>query len=246
MPKDFIRRLLVPQTIGRMTIHEALDHKWLAHIGRRDDGTPQIPSQRYQNIRDTVRERYDSYPDPNPPIGRVANFSSLRTQRPGEFKIFESLFERTCAAPRFTLKPQSCKVSEGEAHTFFARVISDTLATISWFHRGQELQQGVKHIKRSNGNEYALTITRVQPGDEGDYRVRAQNQYGMADEQAYLQVQRSAPSFALTFTTPSIETPFSRPITPLPSLPEAEEKRSAPYLRFHFGHVLFRRTMAAS
>jgi hypothetical protein len=37
-------------------------------------------------------------------MGRVANFSSLKAQRPGEFKIFETLFERSCAAPRFVLK----------------------------------------------------------------------------------------------------------------------------------------------
>lgn len=61
--KDFIRRLLIPQTTGRMTVHEALDHPWLAHIGRQDGETTQIPSQRYKGVRDAVRERYVRFLD---------------------------------------------------------------------------------------------------------------------------------------------------------------------------------------
>lgn len=51
------------------------------------------------------------------------------------------------------------------------------------------MSQGVKHIKRSNGNEHAITLSRIQAADEGEYVVRAQNQYGSVQEQAYLQVQ---------------------------------------------------------
>lgn len=57
--KDFIERLLVPQTTQRMTIHEALEHPWLLH-SRTDAGNNQIPSQRYHKIRDAIRERYVS------------------------------------------------------------------------------------------------------------------------------------------------------------------------------------------
>lgn len=56
--KDFIRRLLVPHTSGRMTVHEALDHAWLS--GGAVDVSRQIPSQKYYGVRDSVRERYVS------------------------------------------------------------------------------------------------------------------------------------------------------------------------------------------
>jgi serine/threonine protein kinase len=58
--KDFIRKLLIPQTTSRMTVHEALDHPWLAHLSRQDGEMTQIPSQRYKGVRDAVRERYVS------------------------------------------------------------------------------------------------------------------------------------------------------------------------------------------
>ncbi|KAI6224771.1 Immunoglobulin I-set domain protein [Aphelenchoides besseyi] len=223
--KDFIRKLLVANTNGRLSVHEALEHQWLrGHQGRNE----QIPSSRYHQVRDSVRGRYDSWPDPNPPMGRVANFSSLRTQRPSEYSIFETLFERSCAAPRFVLKPYNTSCNAGDTITFYARVVSDTLVTVTWYRRGEELQQGVKFMKRSNGNEYALTITRTKPEDQADYQIRAKNQYGSVEASAYLTVQKS-----LDFKPQTLEIlPPQRPVVKLPEVHEFQEKRSAPHFSF--------------
>ncbi|KAI6239675.1 Immunoglobulin I-set domain protein [Aphelenchoides fujianensis] len=218
--KDFIRKLLVMNTSGRMTVHEALEHPWLEERSPGQD--EQIPSHRYHQVRDAVRGRYDAWPDPNPPLGRVANFSH-RCAPNTRWSTASSRRSSngSCAAPRFVLKPYNSNCNAGDSITLFARIISDTIATVTWWRRGEELQQGVKFMKRSNGNEYALTITRVKQDDQGEYLVRAQNQYGS--------VEARSMDFKPTPAEPIAPV---RPAVKQPEVPEFQEEKSGPHFSF--------------
>jgi hypothetical protein len=73
-----------------MTVHDALDHPWL----REDhpDLDSRIPSSRFDNIRRRIRDRYAGYPDPVIGLGRMANWSSLRKNKPQEYNIYSSFW----------------------------------------------------------------------------------------------------------------------------------------------------------
>lgn len=91
--KDFIKRLLCRQPEARMTVHECLEHPWLrGDIKATDRLDQRIPSTRYTKIRDQIRKKYDAWPEPNPALGRIANYSSLRKHRPVEYHIKDVSF----------------------------------------------------------------------------------------------------------------------------------------------------------
>lgn len=79
---------------ARMTVHECLEHPWLLEGGIKntDKLDDRIPSSRYHTIRDRIRLKYDAWPLPNPPMGRIANYSSLRKHRPLEYHIHDAFF----------------------------------------------------------------------------------------------------------------------------------------------------------
>ncbi|CAF4991892.1 unnamed protein product, partial [Rotaria socialis] len=49
-----------------------------------------IPSSRWDIARGRIRQRYAGYPDPVIGLGRMANWSSLRKNRPQEYYIYSS------------------------------------------------------------------------------------------------------------------------------------------------------------
>uniref|UniRef100_A0AC35TXM9 Ig-like domain-containing protein n=1 Tax=Rhabditophanes sp. KR3021 TaxID=114890 RepID=A0AC35TXM9_9BILA len=166
--KDFIKKLLISDVNDRMNVHQALEHPW---FGNATDGTSkQIPSSKYYGVRDKVRERYDAWGDPNPPLGRVANFSSLKKTRPDEYGIHDAWFERR------------------QSVTFFCKVIAASPPVVTWHKESTELRQSVKYMKKYNGNEYALTINRVKMEDGGELTVRAHNSFGSKEETCQLEV----------------------------------------------------------
>lgn len=75
---------------ARMTVHDALEHPWL--LEDRDDLDSRIPSSRYDNIRQSIRNRYAGYPDPVIGLGRMANWSSLRKNKPQDYNIYSSFW----------------------------------------------------------------------------------------------------------------------------------------------------------
>ncbi|KAK0400071.1 hypothetical protein QR680_003339 [Steinernema hermaphroditum] len=223
--KDFIRKLLQAEPNERMNIHEALDHPWLCNELA---GTPEtIPSSRYTNVRDRVRNRYDAWPEPNPPLGRVANFSSLRKHRPLEYHMHDSWFDRSDAQPRFIIKPFSTSCAEGQSANFYCRVIAASPPIITWHKDNRELKQSVKYMKKYNDNDYALTINRVKMDDRGEYTVRANNSYGSKEEVVFLNVHKTTEPFESKPLEPA------RKPAPLPEVVEFKEKLSAPTFSFH-------------
>ncbi|TMS38626.1 hypothetical protein L596_005310 [Steinernema carpocapsae] len=223
--KDFIRKLLSAEPTERINIHEALDHPWLCNELA---GTPEtIPSSRYTNVRDRVRNRYDAWPEPNPPLGRVANFSSLRKHRPMEYHMHDSWFDRSDAQPRFIIKPFSTTCSEGQSANFYCRVIAASPPIVTWHKDNRELKQSVKYMKKYNENDYALTINRVKMDDRGEYTVRAKNSYGSKEEVVFLNVHKTTEPFESKPLEPA------RKPAPLPEVVEFKEKLSAPTFSFH-------------
>lgn len=113
--KDFIRRLLVKNkeyvlllhlssllsiilftfTLfllfrKRMTAHECLLHPWLT--GDHSKWTNPIANSRYLSIRDRLRAKYENWDKYVLPIGRLAEYSSLRKLLIEKYRIYDSCF----------------------------------------------------------------------------------------------------------------------------------------------------------
>lgn len=232
--KDFIRKLLLADPNTRMTIHQALEHPWLSsgNVPGRDS---QIPSSRYTKIRDSIKSKYDAWPEPLPPLGRISNYSSLRKHRPQEYSIRDAFWDRSEAQPRFIIKPYGTEVAEGQSANFYCRVIASSPPVVTWHKDDKELKQSVKYMKRYNGNDYGLTINRVKGDDKGEYTVRAKNSYGTKEEIVFLNVSRH--SEPLKFEP--LE-PMKRAPSP-PKVEEFKEKRSAPKFTFHLRNRLIQK-----
>uniref|UniRef100_A0A1I7VVS1 non-specific serine/threonine protein kinase n=1 Tax=Loa loa TaxID=7209 RepID=A0A1I7VVS1_LOALO len=189
--KDFIMKLLMLDPKSRMTVHEALEHPWLSGVAN-NVPSQQIPNERYHSIRDSVRQRYDAWPEPNPPLGRISNYSSLKKHRPTEYHIHDTWFSREEGQPRFIVKPFSTSCNEGGNATFSCRVIASSPPIVTWHKDTDELKQSTKYMKKYTDNNYMITINRVKPEDAGEYTVRAKNSYGSKEEVAFLKVIESA------------------------------------------------------
>lgn len=171
-----------------MNVYEALEHPWLS--GSDDDGARHIPSSKYDNIRSKIKDKYSTWPEPNPALGRIANYSSLRKLRPKEHKIYSSYFDRRDATPRFVIKPRNQRVTEGQNALFNCIILASSPPVVSWYQSGLELKTSTKHWKRYNRNSYALEIRRCTLDDMGEYVVKAINSYGEREYNVFLTVDR--------------------------------------------------------
>ncbi|CAF1068172.1 unnamed protein product, partial [Rotaria sordida] len=185
--KDFIQKLLLKNRNARMTIHDALDHPWLRED--RPELDSRIPSSRFDSIRQRIRERYAGYPDCIIGLGRMANWSSLRKNRPQEYYIYSSFWDRREAAPRFIIRPHNAHVLEGNNAEFDCRIIAVSPPVVSWFRENAEIRQSTKHLKKYDRNNYKLEVKRCVPDDKGEYIVRASNSYGEKEYAVFLTVE---------------------------------------------------------
>ncbi|CAJ0587388.1 unnamed protein product, partial [Mesorhabditis spiculigera] len=229
--KDFVKQLLHKDPKQRLSVFDALDHPWLTSGEARDDP---IPSSRYRDIRDSVKRKYDAWPEPMPPLGRIANYSSLRKLRPTEYSIRDAYFDRQEATPRFIVRPFSTSCAEGHTATFYCRVLAASPPIVTWHHGAKELRQSVKYMKKYEGSDYSLVINRAKMEDKGEYTVRAQNSYGAREE-----------TVSLTVTKQTIDYE-PKPLQPmrkmeLPKVEEFKEKRGAPKFSFHLRHRLIQK-----
>ncbi|CAG5133824.1 unnamed protein product, partial [Candidula unifasciata] len=185
--KDFIKSLLLKDPKKRMTVHDSLEHAWLK--GDHSNLNSRIPSSRYDKIRQKIKDKYADWPAPQPAIGRIANFSSLRKHRPQEYQIYDSYFDRKEAVPRFVRKPRSQIATEGEVAKFDCKIIAASAPIVTWYKSDSLLGQSYKHMQKYSGSEYELRVSRVKLDDQGEYVVRAENSFGRKDERAKLTVQ---------------------------------------------------------
>jgi hypothetical protein len=74
----------------RMTAHECLLHAWLT--GDHSNRTDVISSSRYTNMRDKIRAKYSDWDKYVLPIGRLAEYSSLRKLLVDKYRIYDSSF----------------------------------------------------------------------------------------------------------------------------------------------------------
>uniref|UniRef100_A0A0B7BN15 Uncharacterized protein n=1 Tax=Arion vulgaris TaxID=1028688 RepID=A0A0B7BN15_9EUPU len=185
--KDFIRNLLQKEPKKRMTVHDSLEHAWLQ--GDHSNLTNRIPSSRYNKIRQKIKDRYADWPAPQPAIGRIANFSSLRKHRPQEYQIYDSYFDRKEAVPRFVRKPRNQVSVEGQLAKFDCKIIAASAPIVTWFKGDAMLGQSYKHMQKYSGSEFELKISRIKIEDQGEYVVRAENSFGRKDERAKLTVE---------------------------------------------------------
>ncbi|KAL3084591.1 hypothetical protein niasHT_035590 [Heterodera trifolii] len=191
--KDFIRRLLILDPKERMSVHQALDHPWLQAQPRRTSAerrmSKQIAPEQFRAVRDRVRRRYDAWPEPLVPIGRVSQYSSLRIHQPERYRIREASFDAGDAQPRFALRPGDADGREGHNATFFCKVLSPMPVRLSWWKNGIELPlTGDKYRMQNNVNDYALTISDLAMEDRGEYMAKAENVFGSREYMAFLNV----------------------------------------------------------
>ncbi|CAF1142161.1 unnamed protein product [Rotaria sordida] len=184
--KDFIQKLVLKNRHARMTVHDALDHPWLRED--RPERDSRIPSNRFDNIRQRIRDRYAEYPDQIVPLGRMADWSSLRKNKPQDYKIYNSSWDRREAAPRFTLRPRNAHVLEGQNAEFDCRIIAVSPPVVSWYRDNVEMRQSTKYLKKYDRNNYKLEIKRCLQDDKGEYIVRAANSYGEKEYAVFLTV----------------------------------------------------------
>ena len=79
----------------RMTAHECLLHPWLT--GDHSNRTDVISSSRYTNMRDKIRAKYSDWDKFVLPIGRLAEYSSLRKLLVDKYRIYDSSFGKKCS-----------------------------------------------------------------------------------------------------------------------------------------------------
>ncbi|CAF0741448.1 unnamed protein product, partial [Didymodactylos carnosus] len=185
--KDFIKKLLLKNRNARMTVHDALDHPWLREDKPELD--TRIPSSRFDKVRQRVRDRYAGWPDPACGIGRMAGWSSLRKNKPQEYNIYNSFWDRREAAPRFIIRPHNAHVLEGQNAEFDCRIIAVSPPVVSWYRDNNELRQSTKHLKKYDRNNYKLEIKRCLQEDKGEYVVKATNSYGDREYAVFLTVE---------------------------------------------------------
>ena len=182
--------LSAPLRSKRLTAHECLEHDWLK--GDLGDLSAPISRSRYVPMRDRIRARYDNWTGYPLPLGRLANYSSLRQLQMDRYKIHEVNVDRLQAAPRFVIRPMSAFAYEGQAAKFTCRVISLAPPTVTWYRDNMELRQSVKYMRRYAGDDYTFIINRCKMSDRGEYMIRAESHYGFREEPVFLNVQAVA------------------------------------------------------
>ncbi|CAM4765861.1 unnamed protein product [Rotaria magnacalcarata] len=185
--KDFIKKLLLKSKNARMTVQDALDHPWLREDHPEFD--TRIPSSRFDNMRQRIRNRYPDFPDPTIGLGRMAGWSSLRKNKPQDYNMYNSSWDRREAAPRFILRPRNAHVLEGNNAEFDCRIIAVSPPVVSWYRDSLELRQSTKYLKKYDRNNYKLEIKRCLQDDKGEYIVRAANSYGEKEYAVFLTVE---------------------------------------------------------
>jgi hypothetical protein len=184
---DFIRKLLVKNKASRLNVYEALEHPWLAEEDNNEGY--HIPSSKYDNIRNKIREKYASWPEPCPALGRIANYSSLRKLRPKEYSIYSTYFDRRDANPRFVRRPRNQNVLEGQTATFSCIILAVSPPVVTWYQGGNEIRQSVKYLKKYSRNSYILEVKRCTLDDKGEFIIRAVNSYGEREYNVFLNVE---------------------------------------------------------
>ncbi|KRF85408.1 twitchin isoform X27 [Drosophila virilis] len=224
--KDFIRKLLIASKEKRMTAHECLLHPWLT--GDHRELNQKIARDRYLAYREKLRKKYEDFGKYLLPIGRLAEYSSLRKLLMEKYKMHDAVFDRRQAAPRFVIRPSSQFCYEGQSVKFYCRCIAIATPTLTWSHNNIELRQSVKFMKRYAGDDYYFIINRVKLDDRGEYIIRAENHYGSREEVVFLNVH-PLPKEQPKYRTES--TPVRRR-EPLPYTLWQEESESAPSFTF--------------
>jgi len=185
--KDFISKLLLKSRNARMTVHDALEHVWLAED--RDDLDYRIPSSRFDWIRQRIRSRYPADANFAIALGRMGYWGSLRKNRAQEYNIYSSFWDRREAAPRIVRRPHNAHVLEGNNAIFDCRIIALSPPIVSWFRDHIEIRQSTKHFKRYDRNNYKLEIKRCALDDKGEYIVKATNSFGEKEYAVFLTVE---------------------------------------------------------
>ena len=186
---DFIRKLIVKNKMARLNVFEAFEHPWLAEPDISVESA-QLTSAKYDAIRAKIKDKYSTWPVPNPALGRMANFSSLRKHRPKEYSIYSTYFDRRDANPRFVRKPRNQHVTETQTATFSCIILAASPPVVTWYQGGNEIKQSTKYMKKYGKNSYMLEVKRCTLDDRGEVICRAVNSYGEREYNVFLNVDR--------------------------------------------------------
>lgn len=111
-------------------------------------------------------------------------------------KVNESKFEHSSTthafvslvAPVITKKLADQEVMIDQELRFVVDITGSPSPKISWTKDDKPVQPDANHLIESNGTNYTLIIKNAKPGDEGKYRVTAENPLGQVESTAQLAV----------------------------------------------------------
>uniref|UniRef100_A0A915M801 Uncharacterized protein n=1 Tax=Meloidogyne javanica TaxID=6303 RepID=A0A915M801_MELJA len=145
-----------------------------------------------EEAKDFIRRLLDAWPEPRLSLGRISQFSSLSKLHSDRYKIRETLFDQNDGPPRFIIRPRPTQANEGMNASFFYKILSPVPMRISWWKDEKEIKISDgsfgKYRQQRNGNDRAMTITEVKSEDQGDYLIRAENEFGRRECSAMLNV----------------------------------------------------------
>ena len=108
------------------------------------------------------------------------------------FFYLSSAEKPTGSAPQFTQPLESVEVSEGAVVKLACTVKGTPRPTIEWFKDGKPLKTSKRVKDHFDGEVAALSFTKADLDDEGDYKCFAQNELGSASCTAELLVNEPA------------------------------------------------------
>lgn len=127
---------------------------------------PQQQQQQQQQLQYHHEQQYEQQQQQYP-VQLTGNFSP---------PIFEQIFKNT-------------RFAQGGNALFEGKLKGNPKPTVSWTRQGAPLIESEKYSTTYNETtgEVSLLITRIGPGDEGEYTCKAINQYGEAICSVYIQ-----------------------------------------------------------
>ncbi|XP_071854761.1 twitchin-like isoform X8 [Apostichopus japonicus] len=173
--QDFISKLLVKSKDDRMGAHDCLDHPWLK--GSSKNYKARIDVGRHKAMCES-EDWIEG--EATLPIGRIAAYGAHRRRRPlqSDVVICEARIDKKDARPRFLKRPHNLAQMEDRDISFQCHVAAPVDSEVTWYHNGEVIRQSLRHRIDYDKIFHNLNIMRVSEADQGEYTVKAVNQYG--------------------------------------------------------------------
>ncbi|XP_013419371.1 titin homolog isoform X2 [Lingula anatina] len=156
--KEFITKLLLKRPEKRMSVHQCIDHPWLAQ---------DLKSMRTKKLKKEKLKRFLARRKWQ--VEEMVKKSTAAREMEEE----EELGVRKMA-PKFIKEMSDCTAFVGDSARFDCKVVTGTReADVHWFKDGKEIRDD-PHFQFQDGSRgaHSLIIRNVSPSDSGEYECR--------------------------------------------------------------------------